>query len=144
MIITGDAQMENWSYFDTERLMEEKCQVLRAAHHGSPNGTQWERIDRLGASQIIVSSDPGSGHHLPDLTATAIFAKFDSVAGQMAALTVDTGTIHLRVTSGGHRMMERYRDRPNQNVDLSEARSLTESTNPTDWAALLAQRVADL
>ena len=29
------------------------CQY--SVHHGSPNGTQWERIDRLGASQIIGS-----------------------------------------------------------------------------------------
>ena len=144
MINTGDAQMENWGYFDTERLMEDKCQVLRAAHHGSPNGTQWERITRLGPSQVIVSSDPHSGHHLPDLTATAIFAKFDSVSGQMAALTVDTGTIHLRVTSGGHRRLTRFGDTPGQNVDLTAGVSLTESSNPTDWAALLNNRVAGL
>ncbi len=40
MIITGDAQMENWSFFDEERLLEGRCQVLRASHHGSKNGTQ--------------------------------------------------------------------------------------------------------
>lgn len=144
MISTGDAQMENWGYFDNERLMEDPCQVLRAAHHGSPNGTQWERINRISPSQVIVSSDPGSGHRLPDLTATAIFAKFDSVAGQMATITVDTGTIHLSVTSGGNRTVESFGDAPAQNVDLNAGVPLTEGSNPTDWAALLNDRVADL
>jgi hypothetical protein len=32
MINTGDAQMENWGFFDEERLLEGKCQVLRASH----------------------------------------------------------------------------------------------------------------
>ncbi len=66
MISAGDAQMENWSFFDHERMLVDKCQVLRAAHHGSANGTQWERIDRLSPSQVIISSDPASTHDLPD------------------------------------------------------------------------------
>ena len=144
MISTGDAQMENWSFFDPERLMEDKCQVLRAAHHGSPNGTQWERVNRLSPSQVIVSSDPGSGHQLPDLTATAIFAKFDSKPGQMATITRDTGTIHLSVTSGGTRTLESFGDDPAQNVDLTAGMPLTAASNPTDWAALLDDRVAGL
>jgi len=144
MIITGDAQMENWSYFDNERLMEDKCQVLRAAHHGSPNGTQWERLNRLGPSKVIVSSDPGGGHHLPDLTATAIFTKFDSIDRQMATITRDTGTIHLRVKATGTHTLERYGDGSSANVDLTAGVALTEASNPTDWAALLDNRVADL
>jgi beta-lactamase superfamily II metal-dependent hydrolase len=144
MVSTGDAQMENWNYFDNELLLEDKCQVLRAAHHGSPNGTQWERVSRLGASQVIVSSDPGGGHHLPDLTATAIFAKFDSVAGQMATITIDTGTIHLTVTPGGARTLERFDDTPSGNINLAAGLPLTEADNPTDWADLLDRRVADM
>lgn len=144
MISTGDAQMENWSYFDIERLMEDKCQVLRAAHHGSPNGTQWERLNRLGPSKVIVSSDPGGGHHLPDLTATAIFAKFDSVDRQMATVTRDTGTIHLRVTAAGNYTLERFGDSSSANVDLTAGVPLTEATNPTDWAGLLNDRVNNL
>ncbi len=144
MISTGDAQMENWSFFDHERLMEDNCQVLRAAHHGSPNGTQWERITRLSPSQVIVSSDPHSGHHLPDLTAAAIFAKWDSADGQMAVLTVDSGTIHMTVTDTGHRTLEMFGDTPSGNIDLAAGTPLTAATNPTDWATLLAQRVAAL
>ena len=144
MISAADAQMENWSFFDQERLMEDKCQVLRTAHHGSPNGTQWERINRLGASQVIVSSDPGRGHHLPDLTSTALFTKFDCESGQMAVITIDSGTIHLKVPSNGRRTMECFGDAPTDNVDLTAPTPLTEASNPTDWAALLDDRVAGL
>lgn len=144
MISTGDAQMENWAFFDAERMMEGPCQVLRAAHHGSPNGTQWERINRLSPSQVIISSDPGSGHRLPDLTSTAIFAKFDSVDGQMAAITRDTGTIHLEVTASGNRTLRRFSDQPAANVNLASPIALTEQSNPTDWPALLDDRVATL
>jgi competence protein ComEC len=144
MISTGDAQMENWSSFDSERMMEGRCQVLRAAHHGSPNGTQWERLNRLSPSRVIVSSDPGAGHRLPDLTSTAIFTRFNSVGGQMAAITRDTGTIHLRVTAAGNYRLWRYGDLPANNVDLNTPIALTEQSNPTDWLALLDDRVASL
>ena len=144
MLIAGDAQMENWQAFDEAGMLSEGCRVLRAAHHGSPNGTQWERVNRLGPREVIVSSDPGSGHHLPDLTATAIFAKFDNDDGQLAVVTRDSGTIHLRVTRGGTRTFRRFGDQPNQNVDLNDGRALTAASNPTDWAALLADRVAGL
>ncbi len=144
MISTGDAQMENWSFFDTERMMEDPCQVLRASHHGSANGTQWERINRLSPSQVIISSDPASGHQLPDLTSTAIFAKFDSVNGQMVVITRDAGTIHLRVRASGSRTLRRFNDSPRNNVDLNSPIALTEQSNPTDWPALLANRVATL
>jgi hypothetical protein len=144
MIITGDAQMENWAFFDRERLMEDKCQVLRAAHHGSPNGTQWERINRLSPSLVVVSSDPGGGHQLPDLTSTAIFTKFDSVNGQMAVITRDTKTIHLVVDPLGNITYERYSDDSSSNVDLSSPTVFNELSNPTDWVSLLNDRVANL
>jgi beta-lactamase superfamily II metal-dependent hydrolase len=145
MISTGDAQMENWAFFDHERLMESKCQILRTAHHGSPNGTQWERITRLGPSLVVVSSDPWSGHHIPDLSSTAIFTKFDSVVGQMAVITRDTGTIHLTVDASGNRTIERFDDIiPSSDVNLANPIALDELSNPTDWAALLNDRVANL
>jgi hypothetical protein len=144
MVSTGDAQMENWAYFDLERLMEGQCRVLRAAHHGSPNGTQWERINRLSPSVIVVSSDPGSGHRLPDLSSTAIFTKFDRTSGQMAVITRDTGTIRLSVGASGKRTLDRFGDSRAGNVDLSAPVPLDEQTNPTNWATLLDERVADL
>jgi len=145
MISAGDAQMENWSFFDHERMLVDKCQVLRAAHHGSANGTQWERIYRLSPSRVIISSDPDSTHDLPDLSGAAIFAMFDNVNGQLAAITRDTGTIHLMVTPEGTRTLRMYGDTPTGNVDLGSIPvALTEISNPTDWRALVNDRIATL
>ena len=69
-----------------------------------------ERVNRLDPREVIVSSDPDGQHHLPDLTGSAIFAKFETKAGRMVALTQETGTVHLKVTSGGTRRFERYGD----------------------------------
>jgi hypothetical protein len=144
MINTGDAQMENWAFFDREQMLEDKCQVLRAAHHGSANGTQWERIDRLDPRNVIVSSDPESTHDLPDLSAAAIFAEFDSDDGRVATITKDTGTIHLRVTRGGARTLQMFGDSPTGNVQLDDPEPLTEISNPTDWRTLLDTRIEEL
>ncbi|MEM7145318.1 MAG: MBL fold metallo-hydrolase [Verrucomicrobiota bacterium] len=144
IIISGDAQLENWAFFDDERMLEGTCQVLRSAHHGSKNGTQWERIDRLSPSVVVVSSDPSSGHHLPDLSGAAIFADFDSRDGQMAVLTQDAGTIHLRVNAAGRRSFEHFVDGKDADVDLTNGDALTQQNNPTDWPALLQDRVDNL
>lgn len=144
MICAGDAQMENWAFFDQERLMEGKCQILRAAHHGSSNGTQWERIKRLGSCMVVVSSDPYNGHMLPDLGSAAVFTKFDSEPGNMAVLTRDSGTIHVKVDSTGSRTAERYGDDSTVNVNTNNPTNLNELTNPTDWTALLQDRIANL
>ena len=89
MIIAGDAQMENWASFDREGLLKDECQVLRAAHHGSQNGTQWERIFRLSPNLVVVSSDPEGKDHLPDLSSTAVFTKFDSTVEVHMRMGVD-------------------------------------------------------
>lgn len=144
MLFTADAQMENWSFFDHERMLEKKCQILRAAHHGSSNGTQWERIDRLSPSHVIISSDPDATHEIPDLCGAAIFARFDSDDKKIATITKDTGTIHLRVTSGGKRTMSMFHDMPDDDVNLAAADPLTELSNPTDWRVLLDGRITSL
>ncbi len=141
MVSAGDAQMENWSFFDQERLLEERCHVLRAAHHGSMNGTQWERIDRLNPIELIVSSDPDGRHHLPDIVGAANLAKFDSMDNRMAVMTRDAGTIHLTVTDTGERNFEYYGEDPADNVNLGAARPLDKHANPTDWFGLLNDRI---
>jgi len=140
MISAGDAQMENWSFFDQERLMEERCQVLRAAHHGSMNGTQWERIDRLDPRVLIVSSDPEGRHHLPDLIGAANMIKYDSMDSRLAVMTFDSGSIHLTVTATGKRTFECFGDDPTDNVNLGAA---TELDRRTDWSALLNHRLSE-
>ena len=144
MVIAGDAQMENWASFDEEHLLEDKCQVLRAAHHGSKNGTQWERINRLSPSRIIISSDPDVEDELPDLCGSSIFAKFDSSVGKFASITRHTGTIYLRVASDGTKRFRMMRELPNDTVNLDNYTELTESENPTIWKSLLQSRVDEL
>jgi hypothetical protein len=141
MIITGDAQMENWAFFDEERLLEDKCQVLQAAHHGSKNGTQWERINRLSPEIIIVSSDPEKGHHLPDLCGSSIFLSYDNEDEKFACLTIDTGTIHIRVSSDDTYVCDMMGDAPTQHINLSIATPLTETANPTNELSLLQYRI---
>lgn len=144
MIITGDAQMENWAFFDHERLLEEKCQVLQAAHHGSKNGTQWERIERLNPSTIIVSSCREGGDSIPDICGSSIFAKFNSENNKFACLTEDTGTIHLKVSSGGNRSLRMMGESREENVNFDNSTPLSENSNPTDWMVLLQKRMENL
>jgi len=153
MIIAGDAQMENWAFFDDERLLEEKCQVLRAAHHGSKNGTQWERIDRLDPKTIIISSKPESQHKLPDLVGSSIFTKYDGDDDRFATITRDSGSIHLKVSSvdalnassEGALKFRMLKDTdPDKAANLSDSTELTEINNPTNWLSLLQSRMDDL
>lgn len=144
MIIAADAQMENWSVFDAGRFLEEPCQVLRSAHHGSANGTQWERVNRLSPRDVFVSSEPDGMHDLPDLTGSAIFAKYEKGSGRMVCLTHDTGTVHLKVAANGKRTYKMCGESKSGNVNLTSALPLDRSTNPTDWATLLSRRVAAL
>jgi competence protein ComEC len=144
MIIGGDAQMENWAYFDQERMLEDKCQVLRTSHHGSSNGTQWERLDRLNPSLVIISSDPGRGHMLPDLTSSAVFLRYDNSNTRIAVTTVDSGTIHLEVKPNGTRTMRCFHEAPDEMINLSASELLTAQKNPTDWSALLNLRISEM
>jgi competence protein ComEC len=144
MIIGGDAQMENWAYFDQERMLEDKCQVLRTSHHGSSNGTQWERLDRLNPSLVIISSDPGRGHMLPDLTSSAVFFRYDNSNTRIAVTTVDSGTIHLEVKPNGTRTMRCFHEAPDDMINLSASELLTAQKNPTDWSALLNLRISEM
>lgn len=144
MIGAGDAQMENWSCFDDEGLMDAKCQILKASHHGSSNGTQWERLSRLSPSLVMVSSDPASGHMLPDLGSSAVFMQFNDETDQMAAITIDTGTVHVKVDDSGDRIIECFGDSPTAMVNLAVYTGLDELSNPTDWGTLLEDRIASL
>ena len=144
IVITGDAQMENWGPFDNEKLLERKCTFLRAAHHGSSNGTQWERLDRLDPSAIIISSDPDHGHHLPDLASAAAFAKFDIEADRFAVITRDSGTIHIEVKPNRSRELFMFDDLVDAKVDLTNRKALNEINNPTIWADLVRTRVSQL
>ena len=97
MVFAADAQMENWTHYDRAGMLEEECSVLKAAHHGSRRGTQWERLERLSPELVIVSSDPTLGDELPDLIGSAILLEYDDDDNRTVALTSETGTIKITV-----------------------------------------------
>lgn len=147
MIIAGDAQMETWGYFDREKMMTSSCAVLRAAHHGSANGTQFERVDRLSPGLVVVSSDPHAKDDIPDLIGAAAFLRYAGRSSNpLVALTdnpdaVKTGTIKIEVSPSGRYDVFHYGDRKEQNVNLANAMPLTPANNPTDWHALTVGKI---
>ena len=137
MVIAGDAQMETWTHFDSEQMLADPCSVLRAAHHGSANGTQYERITRLSTEVLIVSSDPNGKDKLPDLIGRATFLRYSETSkNPLVALTHDTGTIKIEVESTGNYDMFSYNEDKNQDIPLQNQQPLTRAQNPTDWKAL--------
>jgi competence protein ComEC len=142
MLIAGDAQMENWAHFDAEQMLDSPCSVLRAAHHGSPRGTQYERLERLAAEYVIVSSDPESDDHLPDLVGCACFHKYAlQSSAPVVALTDSTGTIKIDVAANGSYTVHRYGDDTYGNVNFLAPVPLDRAHNPTDWPDLLDSRI---
>ncbi len=137
MVIAGDAQMETWSHFDSEQMLADPCSVLRAAHHGSANGTQFERITRLAAEVLIVSSDPNGKDKLPDLIGRATFLRYaESSRKPSVALTFNTGTIKIEVEPNGRYDVFHYGEGKSENIPLQNVQPLTQPQNPTDWRAL--------
>ena len=138
-VFAGDAQMENWDRFDQEGMLEEKCDVLRSSHHGSRRGTQWERVEKLSPSLVVVSSDPESGHHLPDLIGSVIFLEYDKSAGQTVALTRDTGSIKITVDDpdSNKREIVAYGETAKEDIFPRPEIALP----PTDWRAIVKHRI---
>lgn len=139
MVIASDAQMENWDHFDREGMLEDKCDVLRAAHHGSKRGSQWERLERLSPSLVVVSSDPGGHHHLPDVVGGVIFLEFDKGEKRAVALTHDTGTIKIEVAdpNSPERSIVAFGDGPGDDVFPGQPVALAQ----TDWSELVSRRM---
>ena len=102
MVFAADAQMENWAHYDREGMLKGECRVLKAAHHGSKRGTQFERLERLEPELVVVSSDPEATHELPDLIGCAIFLEYDEDEDHTVALTSKTGTIKISVDTAGY------------------------------------------
>ncbi len=133
MVFAGDAQMENWAQYDSEGMLARKCKILRTAHHGSMNGTQWERLEKLSPGTVIVSSDPEGRDKLPDLIGAAIFRKYDtSKSSRKVYLTCRTGTIKLVVSNpaSGRFKATSYREEPTKTVPWGEEKP---DLPKTDW-----------
>jgi competence protein ComEC len=140
IVFAADAQMENWFHFDREGMLEDKVDVLRAAHHGSKRGSQWERIERLSPSLVVVSSDPDGHHDLPDVVGGIIFWEFDKRDRHTVALTHATGTIRIEVPDPDQHQRDivAYGEGPEDPVFSGQATQLP----VTDWAALVQGRLA--
>ncbi len=142
MVIAADAQMESWAHFDSEQMLDASCTVLRAAHHGSANGTQFERVNRLSPRLIVVSSDPDGKDEIPDLIGSAVFLRFTALSNPpLVALTDNqvgpkTGSIKIDVSPSGNFDVFHYGDGRKENIDLNNPVPLDVANNPTDWKAL--------
>lgn len=139
MVFAADAQVENWTHYDREGMLAGKCDVLKAAHHGSKRGSQWETLEKLSPRLVIVSSDPAASHELPDLIGSAIFFEYRRLANRPVALTRKTGTIKISVSTPGSSQFDAvcYRDEPD---DLISSRS-TESLPETDWRSVVEGKI---
>ncbi|MBN1148934.1 MAG: MBL fold metallo-hydrolase [Anaerolineales bacterium] len=139
MVIAADAQMENWAHFDQEQMLNASCTVLRSAHHGSANGTQFERLERLSPRLVIVSSDPNGKDDLPDLIGSAIFMRYATASSKpIVALTHNTGTIKIEVAPSGDYEAIFYGEGnlASNLVPLANSQPLTRDSNPSNWKAL--------
>jgi competence protein ComEC len=138
LVLAGDAQMENWVHYDREGMLDEPCDVLKAAHHGSKNGTQWERLARLAPRLVIVSSETAGPHGLPDLIGAATFWEYGQQGAQVA-LTGVTGTIQLLVHEPASGRYDRlaYGEGP---TDLLSSHAAT-PLGATDWEEIVVSRL---
>jgi len=141
MVIAADAQMENWANFDAEQMLNLECDVLRSAHHGSPRGTQFERIERLAPEYVVVSSNPEHDDHLPDLVGCAAFSKYASSSKKpVVALTHETKSIWFDVSENGSYDVWGFTDDMYDTIDLATKYPLDANTNPTDWQELIEEQ----
>lgn len=137
MVLAADAQMENWFHYDREGMLEEECNVLKAAHHGSKRGTQFERLERLAPELVIVSSELGGTHDLPDLVGSAIFLEYDKGEDYSVALTGETGTIKLSVDAGGYYDVVSYGEGPSELISTHAPGPMPQ----TDWGQIVADKL---
>jgi beta-lactamase superfamily II metal-dependent hydrolase len=144
MVFAADAQMENWSHFDREGMLSQSCDILKAAHHGSCRGTQLERLERIDPGFVIVSSNPDSSHHLPDVIGAATFKKYEKTMKKPVALTSYTGTIKITIDNNGKKEIVHFNDKDYlKKVDLSlNETNLDKDSNPTDWQTVLDNGLA--
>jgi len=108
--------------------------VLKAAHHGSARGTQWEILERIAPKYVIVSSDQNGRFKLPDRIGCETFRRY--AERRVVALTRETGTIKIVIENGKYKVF-RYGERHTDFVSAGTVRELKRDNNPTDWDALM-------
>jgi competence protein ComEC len=150
MLIAADAQFENWAPYDHE-AGSFHCHVLRAAHHGSKHGTQYERLARLRPQWVIVSADPTRLRPaLPDAVGAVILDEYRRKAGRpdsrpSVLLAADrrpfggVGSVEVRVAGSGEFELHGYGDDRRKEVDLRRAKRLG-GGDSADWPAIYRAR----
>lgn len=64
-LFTGDAEVPAWKQMISEEKEKLHCDVLKAAHHGSSNGTTEEIIEAVGPTLLTISCGRGNDYHHP-------------------------------------------------------------------------------
>jgi competence protein ComEC len=141
MVFAADAQMENWASFDREGMLDRGCDVLKAAHHGSKNGTQWERLARLEPGLVIVSSEPYGQHHIPDAIGCAVLKEYQE-SGKLVTMTRDAGTVEVVAKPTGSYKAYRYQDGKSDDTLNGAKRKLMRSKHRLPhWGQLLEEKL---
>ena len=138
MVFAADAQMENWQHFDSEEMLGGSCSLMKAAHHGSANGTQYERLQMLKPGYVYVSSDPNGKFKLPDSIGCQTFLRYSQ--HKVAALSDCVGSIQTDIDGTGKYSVYYFDDEKNSPVSLSNRKILSIGTNTTDWNSLRRAR----
>lgn len=64
-LFTGDAEVESWQQMISSEKDKLRADVLKAAHHGSSNGTTKEVLDAVRPSIYTISCEVGNDYHHP-------------------------------------------------------------------------------
>jgi competence protein ComEC len=94
MLLPGDAEQPEQRWWLAAYPGALQADVLKAAHHGSDNGTDAAWLDAVRPRAVLVSAN-GRQHPFADILALL------AVRGVPAYCTADQGTLTVRVPAGG-------------------------------------------
>jgi competence protein ComEC len=94
MLLPGDAEQPEQAWWLTEFPGALRADVLKAAHHGSDNGTDPALLDAVQPRAVLISAN-GRQHPFADVLALL------ATRGIPAYCTADQGTLTVRVPAGG-------------------------------------------
>ncbi len=64
-LFTGDAELDAWSEMVTADAGKLRADLLKAAHHGSSNGSSADILDAVRPSIVTISCAAGNDYHYP-------------------------------------------------------------------------------
>lgn len=96
ILLSGDAEVEEWSPV-LKKEFPEKIEILKAAHHGSSNGTSEKLLEKIKPQVALISAGKGNRYGHPHIETLKILEKF----GVKIYRTDQSGTI--KITSDGEK-----------------------------------------